>query len=92
MNTHSKARTTPWSRGLLVDRIQLQGWTVAHAAEQASISVRTGYKWLARAKAGRSDLGDRPSIHSCESRAAVLTQLEEDLKNSAIVGLQTGFG
>jgi transposase InsO family protein len=62
MNTHSKARTTPWSRGLLVDRIQLQGWTVAHAAEQAGVSVRTGYKWLARAKAGPADLCDRRSV------------------------------
>jgi len=62
MNTHSKARTTPWSRGLLVDRIRLQGWTVAHAAERASVSVRTGYKWLARARTARLDLRDRPSV------------------------------
>lgn len=60
MNSHSKARTTPFSRALLVDRVQLEGWTVAQAAERASISVRTGYKWLLRAKVGR-DFRDRPS-------------------------------
>jgi transposase InsO family protein len=62
MNIHSKARTTPVSRGLLVDRVQRRGWPVAQAAERASISVRTGYKWLARAKAGRGELCDRPSV------------------------------
>lgn len=62
MNTHSRARTTPWSRGLLVDRVQLHGWPVAQAAERASVSVRTGYKWLRRSKVlGRADLNDRPS-------------------------------
>lgn len=61
MNMHSKARTTPLSRALLVDRVQIGGWSVAQAAERASISVRTGYKWLARAKAGRGELCDRPS-------------------------------
>jgi transposase InsO family protein len=48
------------SRALLVDRVQRCGWPVAQAAQHASVSVRTGYKWLARAKAG--DLGDRSSV------------------------------
>src|SRR5687767_2267212 len=62
MNIHSKARTTPVSRAVLVDRVQRGGWAVARAAEHASVSLRTGYKWLARAKAGHTDLGDRPSV------------------------------
>jgi transposase InsO family protein len=61
MNIHSKARTTPVSRALLVDRIRRLGWTVAQAAEKASISARTGYKWLSRAKVAAADLCDRPS-------------------------------
>lgn len=63
MNSHSRARTTPLSRAMLVDRVQLQGWTVARAAERASISVRTGYKWLSRFKEeGREALYDRRSV------------------------------
>lgn len=60
MNIHSRARTTPVSRALLVDRVQRCGWAVAQAAQHASISVRTAYKWLARARTG--DLGDRSSV------------------------------
>jgi transposase InsO family protein len=63
MNSHSRARTTPLSRAMLVDRVQLQGWTVGRAAELASISARTGYKWLSRAKReGRKALCDRRSV------------------------------
>jgi transposase InsO family protein len=63
MNTHSRARTTPLSRAQLVERIQDQGWSVAEAAHRASISVRTGYKWLWRAKReGRHALVDRRSV------------------------------
>jgi transposase InsO family protein len=63
VNSHSRARTTPLSRAMLVDRIQRQGWTVARAAERASISVRTGYKWLARFKGeGPEALRDRRSV------------------------------
>src|SRR5688572_14410137 len=62
MNSHSRARTTPLSRAQLVERVQALGWTVAEAADKASISVRTGYKWVARAKReGRDGLQDRSS-------------------------------
>ena len=42
MNSHSRARTTPLSREQLVERVQVHGWTVAQAADKASVSVRTG--------------------------------------------------
>lgn len=62
MRIHSLAKTCPQSRLLLVERIQLQQWTVAEAAEAAGISRRTMYKWLARYRAeGVSGLLDRPS-------------------------------
>ncbi len=48
MNIHSLSKTCPQSRLLLVERIQLQQWTVCEAAEAAGISRRTMYKWLAR--------------------------------------------
>ena len=63
MNSHSRARTTPLSREELVERVQRQGWTVAEAAEGVSVSIRTSYKWLARAKReGRPGLADRRSV------------------------------
>ena len=62
MNSHSRSRTTPLSREDLVNRVRLQGWTRAQAADKASISVRTAYKWLSRMKReGRDGLRDRSS-------------------------------
>ena len=62
MNSHSRARTTPLSRALLVNRVR-EGWTVAQAADKASVSVRTGYKWLSRARTpGPDALHDRRSV------------------------------
>jgi len=59
MDLHSGARTCPASRALLVRRIRAEQWTVDAAAKAAGISVRTAYKWLARARAG--ELHDRSS-------------------------------
>jgi transposase InsO family protein len=62
MNSHKHARLTPKGRALLVDRILLEGWTVALAAEAAGVSCRTAYKWLERFKAeGAAGLLDRSS-------------------------------
>lgn len=64
MNTHRSARTNQFSRALLVRRVREEGQAVAAAADQAGISVRTAYKWLARARqeghAGLSDRSSRP--------------------------------
>ena len=59
MDLHSGARTCPASRALLVRRIRAEQWTVDATAKAAGISVRTAYKWLARARAG--ELHDRSS-------------------------------
>jgi transposase InsO family protein len=48
---------------MLIDRVRLEGWTVTRAAERASVSVRTGYKWLSRFKEeGQEALCDRRSV------------------------------
>ena len=47
MNAHQNARTNPYSRALLVARIE-GGWTAAEAAMSFGISVRTVRKWRAR--------------------------------------------
>src|SRR5688572_26661216 len=62
MNIHSRARSTPLSRAQLVERVS-NGWRVADAAERASISRRTGYKWLGRfRREGQAGLQDRLSV------------------------------
>jgi transposase InsO family protein len=64
MNAHSRARTCPLSRVLLVRRVREQAWRIERAADAAGISVRTAYKWLARQRdegfAGLQDRGSRP--------------------------------
>lgn len=62
MNVHSRARTCPASRALLVQRIREECWEPADAAEASGISVRTAYKWLARYRdEGEAGLRDRSS-------------------------------
>ena len=65
-----KARLTPYGRRLLVDRIMVQGWPAAKAAEAMGVSRQTAYRWLARFEAeGEAGLVDRPSRpHASPSR------------------------
>jgi transposase InsO family protein len=66
MNTHKNARLTAHGRGLMVKRIIEEGWPVAEAAVAAGVSERTGYKWLARYRAGGEPmLVDRSSAPGC---------------------------
>jgi transposase InsO family protein len=70
MNVHNNARLTPAGRGLLVRRVEEQGWPVAAAAEAAGLSERQGYRWLARYRSGGgAALADRSSApHRCWHR------------------------
>jgi len=62
MNIHSRARTTPRSRALLLLRVWRDGWTARQAAEAAGVSERTFYKWQRRyAIEGWQGLFDRSS-------------------------------
>lgn len=62
MKLHGNARTCPRSRLLLVGRVEVEGWTLAQAAEAAGVSVRTVSKWLACYRAeGEDGLFDRSS-------------------------------
>jgi len=48
---------------LLVERVTAGGWSMPRAATASGVSVRTGYKWLARYRAGGdAALEDRPSV------------------------------
>jgi transposase-like protein len=48
MSAHKNARTTPIGRAVMVRRVLEEGWTVAAAAADFEVSVRTVRKWLAR--------------------------------------------
>jgi transposase InsO family protein len=59
---HSNARTCPRSRRLLVDRVLVERWSLAAAAEAAGVSERTAWKWVDRfRREGERGLEDRSS-------------------------------
>ena len=64
MNLHSRARTCPESRALLVRRVEQDGWPLAMAAEAAGVSRKTASKWVKRFRtegfAGLRDRSSRP--------------------------------
>ena len=62
MTLHRNARTCPRSRRLLADRVLLEGWSLAAAAEAAGVSGRTAWKWVDRfRREGEAGLEDRSS-------------------------------
>jgi transposase InsO family protein len=55
----------PRSRRLLVDRVLVEGWSLAAAAEAAGVSERTAWKWVDRyRREGEVGLEDRSSAPS----------------------------
>jgi transposase InsO family protein len=62
MKLHANARLSVKGRELLVDRAELQGWSLAVAAGAAGVSERTAWKWVQRWRAdGEAGLLDRPT-------------------------------
>ena len=62
MKLHPNAKTTPYARALLIDRIRRLSWSIDDAAQAAGISRRTAYRWLVRERReGPSGLHDRSS-------------------------------
>ena len=79
MDVHANAGLSPRGRKLMCERVRLEGWTVARAAEAAGYSERSCYRWLARFDAGEP-LTDRSSApHHVWNRSAPDTeaQIEE---------------
>jgi transposase len=62
MELHANARLSLKGRQLLVERIEVGGWSLTQAAEAAGVSDRTAAKWLARWRTeGDAGLLDRSS-------------------------------
>ena len=82
MKLHANARLSLKGRELLVDRVDVAGWSVMEAAMAAGISERTARKWLSRYRAeGPAGLADRSSAptavanRTCERRITAIAAL-----------------
>ena len=62
-NHHQNARTTFYSRMLMVERVLKEGKKVKEVAEQFGVSPRTVHKWLARYRQG-----GQAALHNRSSR------------------------
>jgi transposase InsO family protein len=67
---------TVFGRRLLVERIELEGWPIAHAAAMTGVSRQTATKWVRRYRAeGLAGLEDRSSRPHRSPRALVPEQV-----------------
>src|SRR5262245_21876954 len=80
MKAHRNARTTPYTRALIVRRIRQEGRSVAETAAELGISRQTVYKWLRRFEAaGQIALHDgssRPHRIARQTPPRILRQIE----------------
>jgi transposase InsO family protein len=73
MRLHANAKLSVKGRVLLVDRVEVAGWSLTQAAEAAGVSERTARKWLARyRREGHDGLLDR-----CSAPVTVANRTEE---------------
>lgn len=89
MNAHSRAKTNPRSRELIVDRVQAEGWSRREAAEALGLSVRTVAKWLRRYREeGLAGLPDRTSRPRSSPRrtSEILRKRVLELRHKRLVG------
>ena len=73
---HANARLNPHGRQLLIDRVVVQRWPVAHAAKAMGISRQCAYRWVRRWRAeGEVGLVDRSSRpHRSPTRTATVVE------------------
>ena len=61
---HRRAKLTVFGRQLLVDRVEVDGWSIARAAEASGVTRQTATKWVIRHReegpAGLEDRSSRP--------------------------------
>ena len=83
MRLHGNARLSVKGRELLVERIEVAGWSLSAAAEAAGISERTARKWLTRWQSeGQVGLLDRSSA------PAVVANRTDERRIEAIAALR----
>ena len=78
---HRTARLNVFGRQLLVTRVELDGWSVAKAAEAQGVSRQTAHKWVSRYRAeGWPGLEDRTSRPHRSPRLTAPEQVEAILR------------
>ena len=81
MDLHDNARTTPFSRALMVDRVTCQQQAVRAVAAAFGVSATTVRKWCARAAAegpvGLEDRSARPHRSPRAAPASVVARMLE---------------
>ena len=78
---HRTAKLTPFGRRLLVERILIEGWAPAIAAETVGVSRATAYKWLGRYRAeGLAGLEDRSAAPRHRPRALAEREVRRILR------------
>src|SRR4051812_3926490 len=83
MKLHGNARLSVKGRALLIERVEVAGWSLSAAAEAAGISDRTARKWLARHRAdGPAGLLDHSSAPS------VVANRTDERRTEAIAALR----
>ena len=92
MKLHANAKTTPYTRALMVQRVEQLGWAVSDVAQAAAVSERTVYRWIARYRAeGRSGLEDRSSCaHHIARRTPVgrIARIERLRRRQRLTGAE----
>ena len=96
---HGKAKLTVPGRLLLVQRIQVEGWSPATAAEAQGVSRATAYKWLRRWRAegvaGMADRSSRPHrspTRTSDARVAAVVELRmASRKGPHRIGYEVGM-
>lgn len=72
---HRNARLNEYGRRLIVRRVRVEGWSVAHAAKAMGVSRQCAHRWLARwdaeGDAGLEDRSSRPHRSPTRTSPAV---------------------
>ena len=91
MDIHRRAKTTPESRALLVQRVLAEGRSRRQAAEAFGLSVRTVQKWLRRyreeGEEGLRDRSSRPHLvpgQTAAEQEIVVLELRRQYRLSAL--------
>lgn len=87
MDVHENARTTPFGRMLMVERLR-SGWPVAEVAAAAGVTAKTVRKWrerfAAEGEAGLRDRSSRPHRSPQRLAAAIEAEIDARLLGSGI--------
>ncbi len=79
MKLHRNAKSTPTTRGIMVQRVLHDGWSYADAAEGFAVSVRTVAKWVRRFRDGGwralEDGSSRPGEPPHQTPAEVVSMI-----------------